>query len=280
MCIIVCKPQGVEMPSIDTLQNCFTNNPDGAGFMWADGKRVHISKGFFTFDDFFDAVAMIPDDMAIVMHFRIATHGGISEGTCHPFPVTDNMDKMILTECDDRICVAHNGVISGMDDGKGVSDTMAFIRDYLAPLRRLCPDMLHSSDALAIAGKVAGSKLAFMDNSGEVVTCGEFMEKDGVLYSNTSFLKRTYSYSSYADWWKQWTDDSEDENAVEVSDAMQELIDNLPFDYCKDCPERFDCVTYEPYCVTKEDNDYIREYYEDKEVDTFTPSLWDTDYVI
>ena len=49
MCIIVAKEIGIEMPSMETLERCFQANPDGAGFMWADGKMVHIRKGFMEY---------------------------------------------------------------------------------------------------------------------------------------------------------------------------------------------------------------------------------------
>ena len=46
MCIIVAVPANTPMPTADTIRECFISNPDGAGFMYADGKSVHIRKGF------------------------------------------------------------------------------------------------------------------------------------------------------------------------------------------------------------------------------------------
>ena len=46
MCVICYKPKGIAFPEERILQNCFDNNPDGAGFMWPENGKVHIRKGF------------------------------------------------------------------------------------------------------------------------------------------------------------------------------------------------------------------------------------------
>ena len=51
MCIIVIKPAGIKMPAMSTLENCWYNNNDGAGFMYATGGTVHIEKGFMSLKD-------------------------------------------------------------------------------------------------------------------------------------------------------------------------------------------------------------------------------------
>ena len=49
MCIILHKPINIQLPDIQTLETCYNNNSDGAGFMYQHDKRVHIQKGFMTF---------------------------------------------------------------------------------------------------------------------------------------------------------------------------------------------------------------------------------------
>ena len=57
MCIIVIKPQNVAFPSKEILKNCFTQNPDGAGFMYPANHKVMIEKGFNNFDKFYGALS-------------------------------------------------------------------------------------------------------------------------------------------------------------------------------------------------------------------------------
>ena len=54
MCIAIYKPENVEIPK-ETLETCFENNPDGAGYMFAEDKKLHVRKGFFDMDKFWNS---------------------------------------------------------------------------------------------------------------------------------------------------------------------------------------------------------------------------------
>ena len=54
MCIIVVKPEKVTI-SADSFRTMWKVNSDGAGFMYATGDRVVVSKGFMKFNEFWDA---------------------------------------------------------------------------------------------------------------------------------------------------------------------------------------------------------------------------------
>ena len=136
MCIIVNKPKGVEMPSMKVLERCFDYNSDGAGLMYALKGKVEIRKGFMTFDDFKKGLSKaekILGDLkehAIIMHFRITTHGNSDEGNCHPFPITKS-EKLLRSErVTADLGMAHNGIISmynTYDRTSVLNDTQKFI---------------------------------------------------------------------------------------------------------------------------------------------------------
>ena len=259
MCIIVVKKAGIDMPEMDILQRCFESNRDGAGFMWADGKKVIIRKGFMTFADFASAIdAEIPEPMrkhtSIVMHFRIATHGKVKPETCHPFPVDDEPDKLRETEAECRFGLAHNGVIPGRTTNDTWSDTMDFTAGVVAPLARMNPNFIHSSDAMELLESACGSKLAIMDGAGDIVTVGQFTEDDGVLYSNTSYLRFVKSWTSYGSLWS----DSYYEAYPQYrdfdpywEDDLLDLIDQLPFAACQTCLMCEECALNFPECETE-----------------------------
>src|SRR6185295_7173865 len=101
MCIAIYKPEGLVSPE-KNLAESFRCNKDGAGFALWDGKKVTISKGFFTYQQFLDAwkaVSQAENTKALV-HFRVATHGTIDTDNCHPFQLKDG-------------ALIHNGIISG-----------------------------------------------------------------------------------------------------------------------------------------------------------------------
>ena len=274
MCIIVAKETNVAMPDEETLRRCFMSNPDGAGFMWADGKIVHIRKGFMKFDDFMDALdTEIPEDertdTAIVMHFRIATHGKVQPGCCHPFPLTDDKKQMAATSTKSRFGVAHNGVIAGRTTNDNWSDSMDFIAYVMTPLMRMNPSFMHNSNALDLLDGACDSKLAIMDNSGEIATVGHFYEDDGVMYSNTSYLRSWWNYSTYESIWdRDWRtgysmgyDDDYDDRYVSApyGEKLDDLIALLPFACCKDCYCNEECALTAPCCV--DENDAYDMYY-------------------
>ena len=208
MCIIVAKKAGIAMPSTEILSTCFKNNPDGAGFMLSTGKVVKGFKGLMTFEEFQTELETARkrygdlDKLSVVMHFRITTHGGTSQGNTHPFPIGVGYREMRKTEWSASKGLAHNGVISCLsydkDIGKfKVSDTMVFVKKIANPILKYAPLNKEILDALY---QFAESKLCFLDRLGNISTRGDFIEDSGILYSNSSFnaeRKKSYSYDSF-----------------------------------------------------------------------------------
>lgn len=215
MCIIAAKPAGVSMPDYATLRRMWDANPDGAGFMYPvsvskHGKKaakVRVRKGFMDFDRFVKALEDLGrerklKDTAIVMHFRITTHGGTCPELTHPFPVTDSKATLRKLECTAEVGVAHNGIIRSVNPTKGMSDTSEYIATQLAPLSRALPRFWESKDALELIRNGIGSKMAILSPDGRIATIGEFNEDGGILYSNYSWMEFrpvTY-YSTYGGW--------------------------------------------------------------------------------
>lgn len=280
MCIIVAKPQGVEMPSYRILSNCFDTNSDGAGFMIANGKTVSIKKGFMDWNSFVEAIEKAGDltERSVVMHFRIATHGDVQPGCCHPFPVTDDKAKLSARFTESRVAVAHNGIISGMKTDKNTSDTMAYISSVIAPIRRMSEDFMHNDNALDIMEATVGSKLCFLDNSGDIVTIGQFIEDDGVFYSNTSYLnswKRYTSYNSevwsaYDDYYSKYRLSESTSYGYDEDDYYESLVASLPYYACQDCLNAYECVRDHPMCEDENTAwdiaEMLYEEYEDEQM--------------
>lgn len=191
MCIIAAKAKGVAMPNDQTIENMWYGNPDGAGFMYAENGKVYIRKGFMEFDQFrkaLDELATTHDltQLPLVMHFRITTHGGTKPANCHPFPVTDSIGVLSKLDTKCRVGVAHNGVID-ITPRKGISDTMEYIASQLAPLSRAVPEFYENKHLIEMIYNATGSRLAFLTRDGSIYTVGDFVEDNGVLYSNTSY---------------------------------------------------------------------------------------------
>ena len=215
MCIIAAKPAGTPMPSDETLRNMWDANPDGAGFMYPttakkNGKAVHqvtIEKGYMDYDKFRAALDELGKQydltaLPLVMHFRITTHGGTCPELTHPFPVTGSAAALKKLRSTARLGIAHNGIIHSVSPGKGMSDTAEYVRTQLAPLTQALPRWYESPPALELVKNAIDSKMAIMDGWGKIVTIGKFEQADGLLYSNTSYLPRTWTYcgSRFGGW--------------------------------------------------------------------------------
>ena len=198
MCIIACKPIGLEMPNTDTITNMWHANPDGAGIMYNKDGKVQIEKGFMKLDDFLSAVERIGREVdltntGVVMHFRITTHGGTRPENTHPFPISDKLPILKKLRLTTTLGMAHNGIISNTPRSKDISDTMEYILSQLAPLSRLCPEFLTNEDArLLVKNGIGSSKLAFLTGDGTIHKIGDFVSDD---------VGRMYSNHTYESWW-------------------------------------------------------------------------------
>lgn len=176
MCIAIYKPEG-KVISLATLKECYTSNPDGAGFMYAENKKLHIEKGFFSFQSFYDAFKKHESKQAVI-HFRIKTHGKIDTANCHPFAVNNSVGFV------------HNGVISGYGDAD-FSDTVRFNEAILRPLVSKWGNLALFQDPIIelIEGRIGYSKLVFLDRHGNHKIMNEHKGQwdDGVWYSNDSY---------------------------------------------------------------------------------------------
>ena len=191
MCIICVSPARTRQPSISQIKMMFLNNPHGAGYMYARDGRVHIHKGFMDIDSFLSAIKAehFTAKDSVVYHFRISTQAGVNPEMTHPFPLSNRLERMEKLDTTCRIGVAHNGVIrlTADPDNRRYSDTALFITQYLRVLIQRRED-LRDRRVLDTVWNLAQSKFAIMDGGGYVATVGEFLNQDGLLFSNASYM--------------------------------------------------------------------------------------------
>lgn len=200
MCIICYKPKNKLFPQEETLKTCFINNPDGAGFMYCYNDKVHIRKGYTTYEEFKQAldkaVKITGDKVPYVLHFRIATQG-FEKTMTHPFPLSTKMNNLKKLSCQSDVAIAHNGIIHLTSDGsKQYSDTMKYITDYLS----LIIDNLHwykdKRKTLLIERMIDSSRLAILDKKSHCELIGTWYKDkdDECYYSNTGYKVRKSIY--------------------------------------------------------------------------------------
>lgn len=200
MCIIVAKNKGYNLPKKDILKTCFENNGDGAGFMYVLDNKVIIDKGYMSFGDLWKRLQNLQNEIDIkntpmVLHFRIGTSGSYDGSCTHPFELTNNNEKLKELDAVVNVGIAHNGVISAYSDGNDeLNDTQHFIKEFLYPLYKMNKNFYKNDDMQKIIKKVTSSKFAILNNKGELITIGDFVERDGILYSNYTFESYSTTY--------------------------------------------------------------------------------------
>lgn len=254
MCIVVCKPKNIKLPSKEVLKRCFDYNSDGAGYMFAKDGVVNIRKGFMTFNAFYKALLRdYKKELAFVLHFRIGTMGENVPELTHPYPMSRNMDELRKTETQCKLGVAHNGIISltseyGYSHAEGkinYNDTMKFITDYMSLIIKT-PTFYKDEDKIELIEKLVGgsNKFAILDGDGHITTIGHFIEEDCIKYSNTSYEY----YSTRKDWEKifdlydkAWNAETETYQFEPDKCPLTEMGENCFCDLCdgylnKTCP--------------------------------------------
>lgn len=181
MCIAIAKKAGIKI-SEDILERCFHKNPDGAGFTVEINDKLTIFKGYFTFKSFMEAFEPYQEQKAMI-HFRILTHGDLSEENCHPFEVTEN------------IHFTHNGIITNVTAKGTESDTHVFNSQYLKDIvKNYGEKALFDPIIKNLIQKFIGySKLVFFVKGEEdFLIYNEHLgntSSDGVWFSNTGWLE-------------------------------------------------------------------------------------------
>lgn len=180
MCIICIKKKGIKFPSIQSVKNMCKQNPDGFSMVVQSGcrkpeiyKTLNEGKFIKRYKDI--AQNYDPSCTSLYIHARIKTHGTMRIENCHGWK-------------ENGLIFAHNGILSiaNRDD---LTDSETFFRDIFIPAYELGGWKLGEKTINAIIGT---SKFVFMDDNGEIKHYGNYIEDDGLLYSNTSYLQRRY----------------------------------------------------------------------------------------
>ena len=200
MCVAIMKPAGVKAPTLEILRACWDANPDGAGVAVSERNAVRVHKGFMTFADFekFYTESGLENKtgQAMLLHFRIGTHGPKDAGNTHPFPVS--ADPVVLRSVTGRypMAIVHNGIFNNDIDKNlaMLSDTGQFLVDCSRAGKH--PEAFWNANP-----KTTGwSRMAVLEPHNVFTLLGEWKvdtEKSGCCYySNLTWKFRIHRASS------------------------------------------------------------------------------------
>lgn len=242
MCIIAIKPPHHKMIDESIIETMFQNNPDGSGYMYSYNNKVHIEKGFMTLKELLNSLDSLKkkvniEEIPLILHFRISTSGKTDGATCHPFPITSDLNALRKTHVVTNLGMAHNGVIYDFEEKKSIySDTQLFVNKCVSYLYDINPKFLHDDRTEKMLEPIInGSRLAFLDRHGNIYRYGDWCENDGIFYSNEGYIpwtSRYYHYDSnyydnyyYGDDYYYYGDDEQELRILEKLEAYEEITD-------------------------------------------------------
>lgn len=168
MCVIIVKKAGIEMPGIEILRAANYLNRDGMGFV-SDNSHMRTT----SFDRFVKGLQKIKKEENCIIHFRLATHGSVRARNCHPFK-------------SGNLFFFHNGVLP-IATYNDMTDSEIAFRRWFAPV--IENKGLFSQETTRVVESIrSNSRFAFFEN-GQIRLFGLFEQVDGVLYSNTRFMR-------------------------------------------------------------------------------------------
>lgn len=179
MCVIAIAVE--RMLTENELRACERSNPHGGGCSWVERGLVHFKKGL----DANEIAELLKDKpLPHVVHFRIATVGGVRPSRCHPFTVkaTDN-DPLAGVS---KSVLYHNGhasgwefwaTLAGVHPSPGLSDSQAIARIV----------SIRGDGVLKELVERGAGKFAVMKNDGRVTLFGRFESRAGATFSNLNW---------------------------------------------------------------------------------------------
>lgn len=197
MCVIMVSPIG-EKVAKEVFRRMWRANDDGFGMFFRTKEGVGLIKGLMDFQEAWEHYADLPAGVPHVLHFRLATHGGVRPELTHPFVVHEN-SPIYMRGVIQAPVLAHNGVWSLYSTKLNqtrlngpVSDSRilaAYIGSLYGGKRRLKEVIERHHGEIASAGRV----VVVDPEEWRIYLVGAWIKDGNLLYSNTSYLD-TYGY--------------------------------------------------------------------------------------
>jgi predicted glutamine amidotransferase len=205
MCVIAVSPVGKKVAR-EVFERMWRSNDDGFGMMYRTREGVAVVKGILNEEEAWETYSQLPEGVPHVLHFRLATHGGVKPELTHPFVVSED-SPLVQAGVSERPVLAHNGVWSlhALKQKEvrlegPVSDT----RVLAAWLGRMAKDRpigevlaKHYYEVLS-----AGRVVVVDPATWKLHLVGHWVREGNLLFSNHSFRENLYALSKGVCDWK------------------------------------------------------------------------------
>ena len=172
MCVIIYKNKKTSL-DFETVRLASVTNPDGVGVAINEGDIWTIKKYMYPSRQQLKTLCNSLQDKEAILHFRIATSGGINLENCQPFLFDD-----------DRQVLFHNGVVYSLN---GISSYKSDTRLLIDILEKEKEDV---NNILFNISDKSSNKFILLDDKNEIQFYGDYKNYKGLLCSNLNFVPR------------------------------------------------------------------------------------------
>jgi len=205
MCVIAVSLG--EKVTKEVFERMYRSSGDGFGMMYRVQGGVGIAKGVHDEEEAWEVYSQLPEGVPHVLHFRLATHGGVRPELTHPFVVSEEspiVEAGLVTEP----VLAHNGIWNlyavkrrELKLAGPVSDSRALAAwlGRLAKGRPIREVLEERYEEVASAGRV----VVVDPTTWKIHVVGDWIREGPFLFSNGSYRERGFSLSRGVCDWKE-----------------------------------------------------------------------------
>jgi len=229
VCVIAVSPTG-EKVAKEVFERMYRSNDDGFGLAYRARAGVAVVKGLHDEEEAWEAYSRLPEGVPHVLHFRLATHGGVKPELTHPFVVSED-SPLTLAGVTNRPVLAHNGVwglhaLRARELSlKGPVSDSRVLAAWLGKLarRRSIKEVLEEGyyDVLS-----AGRVVVVDPATWKIHVVGDWIREGDLLFSNGSFRTVNGPPTGVCDW--KW-DGKADWPALIVKEEVR-VVKRKPID--------------------------------------------------
>lgn len=186
-CLLLCKSRALNK---DEFEEAWSRNKDGFGYAYRKDKKVVFKKGMMDKNIAFEEYNKINNIFPHVAHFRLGNP--VCEELTHPFLCTEDSELILEGETDEPV-LFHNGVVASWEK---------YLLTIFLKLGHIPEGDWSDTRVVAIICKILGTDaLKYIDGKfisfspTKTIISGKFEdEKNGIVASNTSYVKSTWVY--------------------------------------------------------------------------------------
>ena len=196
-----------EKISREVFERMWRSNDDGFGLVYRSRGGVGVVKGIMDEEEAWELYSRLPEGVPHVLHFRLATHGGVRPELTHPFVLSEEsplIERGVVAEP----VLAHNGIWGlyaikqrelKLDGPVSDSRVLAAWLGRLAKERPLREVLEENYEELLSAGRVAVVDPA----TWRIHVVGDWIREGPFLFSNGSYREDRFLFSKGACDWKE-----------------------------------------------------------------------------